>query len=163
MLLLWIVLILYLSSQTYKQQSIQPWLRTHYTGEQLADKLPNWTIHYLGGEVEAKKRPFTFVEFFVRKGAHVCIYSMLALLSYLFFTTFIRNTLWRITAVMAVVLLVAGFDEWNQSFTTARTGVVQDIGIDLVGACLVLLLVILIQRWRKWNLKRLKNLMTNLK
>ncbi|NHN29388.1 VanZ family protein [Paenibacillus agricola] len=160
LLLLWIVLILYLSFQTYQQQSIQPWLRTFYTQEQLAAKLPDWTIHYLGGEVAAKTRPFTFVEFLVRKGAHVCIYALLALLSYLGFATFISKALWRIGAVMAVVLLVAGFDEWNQSFTTTRTGVVQDIGIDLLGAALVVLLVILNQRWRTWKQKRSANLTT---
>jgi VanZ family protein len=147
--LLWIGLILHLSSQTYKEQSIQPWLSIHFTQEQLAAKLPDWTIHYLGSEVAAKKRPFTFIEFFFRKGAHIFIYSLLALFSYLLFTAIIHKTVWRMAAALFVVVLVGGLDEWNQSFTNARTGVVQDIGIDLLGASLLLLFVILIQKKRR--------------
>jgi VanZ family protein len=148
-LLLWILIIILLSLQPYSQQSVQPWLKSHFTPQQLADRLPDVTIHYLGSEVAAKKRPYTFVEFFVRKGAHLFVYSVLAVLSYLFVTPFLRRSVWKMMVALFAVLLVGGLDEWNQSFTTARTGAVQDIGIDLLGAGMVLLLVILIERRRK--------------
>lgn len=64
-------------------------------------------------------------------------------------TPFFRRVAWKMIAALFAVMLVGGLDEWNQSFTIARTGAVQDIGIDLLGAGMVLLLVILFERRRR--------------
>jgi VanZ family protein len=145
---LWIAFIGYMSFQTNAQQTIQPWLRSNFTPEQLSNHLPDVTIHYLNGEVQAKKRPYTFVEFLFRKGAHVFVYSMLALLSYLFVGMFVKRAVWRAAGAFSMVLLVGILDEWNQSFSPFRTGVFQDVGIDLAGACFLLVVLLLVERRR---------------
>jgi VanZ family protein len=58
-------------------------------------------------------------------------------------------TLWRRASVLAVLctLLVAGLDEYHQSFLPSRTSSVFDVGIDLCGAIVFQLLLLLTIQW----------------
>ena len=52
--LLWLVLILILASQSYKQQTIVPYLSNIITPKQLSESLPDVTIRYGSKVIRAK-------------------------------------------------------------------------------------------------------------
>lgn len=66
---------------------------------------------------------------YIRKGAHLFEYAMLAILAMRAFRAFQQ----RVFIALGVVFIVASIDELNQSFNTARTGTPFDVLVDLVG------------------------------
>lgn len=68
---------------------------------------------------------------FIRKCAHFSVYFVLAVLAVRAFRLF--PSLWKYTAAMAVVAMVASLDEFNQSFETSRTSSVWDVALDCIG------------------------------
>ncbi len=143
--LLWTVVIFNFSSQPYKEQSIQPFLKENFTKEQFREKLPNVTLRYRTSEINAKQSPFQFIEFLFRKGAHLFIYGMLAVLAFIAMHPYKEKTFAKVILILLFVALVAMTDEWNQSTSQMRTGAIQDVGIDLLGATIGLMLII---SWR---------------
>jgi VanZ family protein len=82
----------------------------------------------------------------IRKTGHFVGYGTLSLLFY---------RAWRLTAAilhrrtfrienviyaLACTLIVAASDEWHQTFIPGRTGRVQDVFLDMAGACTLQLL-----------------------
>jgi len=82
------------------------------------------------------------VHFTVRKGAHFIEYAVLALLAARAFLPSTRGRLRRnwFVAALALVIVVALLDEYNQSFNPARTGSVWDSLIDFSGGATALVL-----------------------
>jgi VanZ family protein len=58
-------------------------------------------------------------------------------------------TLWRRASVLAVLctLLIASLDEYHQSFIPSRTSSMFDVGIDLCGAIVFQLILLVIIQW----------------
>ncbi|MGC2398484.1 MAG: VanZ family protein [Acidobacteriaceae bacterium] len=58
-------------------------------------------------------------------------------------------TLWRRASVLALLctLLIAGLDEYHQSFLPSRTSSVFDVGIDLCGAIAFQSVLLLFMQW----------------
>jgi VanZ family protein len=82
------------------------------------------------------------VHFAVRKSAHFTEYALLALLAARAFLPSTRRRLrrnWFIVA-LALVVIVALLDEYNQSFNAARTGTIWDSLIDISGGATALIL-----------------------
>jgi VanZ family protein len=73
--------------------------------------------------------------FFVRKGAHVTEYAIFAYLCARAAGLSFRAPLAAGVAV-GIALLLAGLDEWNQSFEPTRTGTPRDVAFDVSGAVL---------------------------
>ncbi|MGH0030594.1 MAG: VanZ family protein [Myxococcota bacterium] len=74
-----------------------------------------------------------------RKLAHSVEYGVLALLAFRAVYVSMEAVLVRIAGLaMVLVLLVAAIDESRQAFSPTRTGSVWDVGLDLLGAVLVL-------------------------
>ncbi|HZH90727.1 MAG TPA: VanZ family protein [Pyrinomonadaceae bacterium] len=88
------------------------------------------------------------VHFAVRKTAHFTEYAVLALLAARAFIPSAHRGLRRnaFAAALALVVLVALLDEYNQSFNPARTGTIWDSMIDISGGATALLLFGL---WRR--------------
>ncbi|GLX67383.1 VanZ family protein [Paenibacillus glycanilyticus] len=145
----WIFFIFTLSSESYNQQSIKPTLNKWVTKEELAEKLPNTSVTYRGDTVVAKEDPYGFVEFFFRKGAHLFMYAVLAATLYMF----IRNLMGRRQMVLPVIMALiltggtAAMDERNQLSSVGRTGNPTDVIVDLTGACIGLIVCILVSQW----------------
>jgi len=80
------------------------------------------------------------VQFFVRKCAHVTEYAILAALLYRAFRQ--SGKLRRFAGVISFFIagVYASLDEFHQSFIPSRTGAIQDVMIDCVGAFFGLLL-----------------------
>jgi VanZ family protein len=73
---------------------------------------------------------------FIRKGAHVVEYAVLAFLAYRAASLSLPALSLRAAAGVAlgVALTVATTDEWHQSYLTTRTGKPRDVALDLAGA-----------------------------
>jgi VanZ family protein len=134
--LVWIAVIFHFSSQPYQEQTIIPELRSKLSEEQVRERMPDITIHYLHSEINAKQQPFHFLEFLFRKSAHLFVYGMLGALLFLALRPFQLRALGRGVIVLEIGAVVAVLDEINQSRSLFRTGVPQDVLIDLAGVVL---------------------------
>jgi VanZ family protein len=80
----------------------------------------------------------------IRKGAHLGVYAVLALLALRAGRVGHAWPLARAAALsLACVATVASLDELHQAFAQARTGTLRDVGIDLAGGAAALVLALL--------------------
>ena len=87
---------------------------------------------------EITNESIAFIQFFLRKAAHIIEYAILSIL--------VSNAIVRRLAKFSVIPLIfksvfissiyAAFDEWHQSWTVGRIGSLIDVSIDSVGALL---------------------------
>jgi len=77
---------------------------------------------------------------FIRKLAHLSEYAILAFLASRAFSTSSTKFLQRFWFAfsLALVLLVASIDEYNQSFNSLRTGSLNDVLLDVSGGTLMI-------------------------
>lgn len=114
----------------------------------LQQLLPDVRVRYGGRTIIIQEDPYGFVEFMLRKTAHVFLYGALGTGLFLLFSR--RWALsWSYAVALFLVVLVAIFDEWNQSGRWNRYGSVYDIGLDLAGASVFILITILFMRTAK--------------
>ena len=79
-------------------------------------------------------------DFFVKKGAHMFGYAILAV-SFFHAPEHHRDSRQsRFWKAVCLAIIYAASDEWHQKFTPGRTASVRDVMIDGVGACLGLAL-----------------------
>src|SRR5687768_14414444 len=133
-LLIWIGVIFFLSSSqgsmSHTSRIIRPVLEFLFPGA------PEETLQFYHG--------------IIRKLAHFSEYAVLGLLACRALTrlhsNFLVNARYLIAA--ALVMLVAGIDEFNQSFNPARTGSLFDVMIDISGGVFaIVLFYVLTKRW----------------
>jgi VanZ family protein len=91
------------------------------------------------------------VQFFVRKGAHVTEYAILAVLFWRALRATLRST--SILSIGAGALIVSALfavsDEFHQSFVATRTASESDVLIDTSGAIIALAICYLMARRRE--------------
>jgi VanZ family protein len=88
---------------------------------------------------------------YIRKFAHVAVYSILAFWACRAFSNSSQNllrSLWFAFAFI-LVLLVASVDETNQSFLSSRTGSIYDVLIDVTGGTAMILIFYSLMRYRR--------------
>ncbi|SNZ05079.1 VanZ like family protein [Terribacillus aidingensis] len=140
------IIIIYLFSATpYQEQDIKPMLASHIDLSPLVPYLSPIQFTYHGNEVSVEAVGiYSFVEFFIRKGAHFTVYFFLAILAC---TALYKGFgfKYRVSLQLALVVsvLYACFDEFHQSLTPGRTPYVGDVVIDTIGACAGLIVVII--------------------
>lgn len=89
-----------------------------------------------------KPESFPLLHAAVRKLGHLCEYAILGGLAF----RAARGDRggfaipWAVTAV-AIALVVAGIDEWHQTFVPSRTGSPADVALDAAGASLAQMIV----------------------
>lgn len=109
-------------------------------------------VEVLGIEVPEGQSPSSvpiFLGFNIRKIAHLTMYFLLGLTSFLFVSSLFRLKSERavtdivLTAVsaLAISVLYAGLDEVHQLFVGGRAGTVTDVMIDSVGSFTAILLL----------------------
>ncbi|MFS0689441.1 VanZ family protein [Sporosarcina sp. 179-K 8C2 HS] len=141
--LLVIVGVLFFSSgQTYEQQSLIPTLEERLPSKPLESQLEKLEIPYWGNIVSVEERGYyAFVEFLIRKGAHVFIFGLLAIVVY----SILPKIRYRTIVALLITLAFAIGDEYHQSFTGGRTATSNDVLLDMAGAVTFLLTLRLIQ------------------
>ncbi|THF80829.1 VanZ family protein [Cohnella fermenti] len=151
----WLFVIFGFSSQPYQKQDIKPQLQ-RWIPEETAERIvPNVSFRYHHGIVSGDA-PYSFIEFFLRKGAHMFEYGLLAALLFLSLF-FIRGRGWRALAALTLTGAAALTDEWNQSHVANRTSTLLDVGVDLLGAILAIGLILLICRVRLSRMDKKSN------
>ena len=106
-------------------------------------------LHYLFGLDMVR---FEHWHFFIRKGGHVVGYAILSILAFRAWReTFPArgSPLWTVRwSAIAIIMtaLVAGLDEWHQTFIPSRTGRWQDVVLDTCAGIAAQLLILM---WMK--------------
>jgi len=135
-----ILIILFISSgQTYEQQSLIPTLKQWFPGEPFKSLLSTLQIPYWGRIISVEERGYYyFLEFLIRKGAHIVTFGALAI------AAFIMTKRYILSFILTIAL--ACIDEFHQSLTGGRTPTIQDVYLDTFGAFLALLFIFI---WNK--------------
>ncbi|MED3985241.1 VanZ family protein [Peribacillus simplex] len=149
LLVSWAMVIFFFSSQTYEEQSITPFLAKFNT-PYWYDKLNGISFMYGGVEVSAQTAGVNgFLEFFLRKGAHLIIFFVFGLLTYRVWSRFVKNPVLSFSGALLCVLFYASADELHQKLTGGRTPLWQDVMLDTFGGLLVIFFSLFWYRWRR--------------
>nr|WP_241254538.1 VanZ family protein [Brevibacillus sp. SYP-B805] len=136
--------ICYASSQPYEKQDIRKPIEQHLGGGLLEQQLDGLSFQYAGKELNMQTVGFAaLVEFFIRKGTHFLTFALLALLVY----RFLRNLCTPAVAIPwsgLISLFAAVLDEWHQTHTPHRTGMLVDVLLDAAGIFTALLGIVLL-------------------
>ena len=125
----------YSSSQTYEQQSQIGLLSNLLKNEPFKAQLSGVSFIYAGSEVSIEKSGyFSFIEFFIRKGAHFGTYLILGSSFFLGFIPRMKNFLLVAFFSWLSATGYAALDEFHQMLTGGRTPLFQDVILDSLGA-----------------------------
>lgn len=114
-------------------QDLRPMLRQYPALVDGVRSLPHMQYNYAGRLIDSRVDTVKFINFSLRKSAHVLLYGLFGL--------YVLKTLgalgvrgsWRYWLAALVVLAVAGLDEQNQTHIAGRSGLYQDLVLDLTG------------------------------
>lgn len=125
----------YSSSQTYEQQSQIGLLSNLLKNEPFKAQLSGVSFIYAGSEVSIEKSGyFSFIEFFIRKGAHFGTYLILGSSFFLGLIPQMKNFLLVAFFSWLSATGYAALDEFHQMLTGGRTPLFQDVILDSLGA-----------------------------
>lgn len=115
----------------------------------LSDRLLWRLLHSLspvfaGADAAAQNAAVEVLSFFERKAAHMFLYFVLALLVLFALSFLLRQKAARGAATALLCAVLAGLDEFHQTFVPGRSGQLRDVCIDLAGGALALGLVALL-------------------
>ncbi len=130
----WAFIIFMFSSQPYKQQDLGPILSRFLEGRTSFGILDHIAFMFDGQEVSvANLGVVHFAEFFIRKGVHFFIFTVLGILTVMVCRFFMQNKLRLVSIAVVSVVLYACLDELHQYYTDGRSALWQDVVIDSVG------------------------------
>lgn len=123
------------SSQTYEQQSQLSLLARLLKNEPGKELLSGISFTYAGSPVSiATSGYLSFVEFFLRKGAHFMSYFVIGGSLYLGLAPRVKNAALSGIVAWLAATGYAGLDEFHQILTGGRSGLLQDVMLDSIGA-----------------------------
>ncbi|MBA9025636.1 VanZ family protein [Peribacillus huizhouensis] len=140
-LLLWASCIFYFSSQPYEKQNLQPFLGKYLEGHTSLENMLTWVVFSYGGhEVSVQSQGLAgFLEFFIRKAAHLSIFFVFGFLVVAALRYFSKRCVFSFSVPVMCVFFYACLDEIHQHFTGGRTPLWQDVIIDTIGGLLGIL------------------------
>lgn len=140
----WMGVIFYSSATPYQEQDIKPFLSDKLDLSFLIPIFQNVSFYYHHAEVSIAALGIEgFIEFFVRKGAHLSVYLILMCLFYYVFKKTIAITVkLKLISAYIVTSIYAALDEIHQGFTQNRTPYVGDVGLDMFGALVAVVVII---------------------
>ncbi|WP_067727084.1 VanZ family protein [Oceanobacillus damuensis] len=147
----WMSIIFYSSATPYEEQDIKPFLGT-IVDFSFLEPFVDWiSFTYNQSIVSVEELGIHgFIEFFIRKGAHIAVFFLLTCFFCFAFrkTTMIRE---RMIFIFSFVLTViyAVLDELHQGITPNRTPYAGDVLLDSFGAFIAVICMILLNRYRK--------------
>ncbi|PAV31005.1 VanZ family protein [Virgibacillus profundi] len=151
--LTWMGVIFYSSSTPYEKQNIKPLLFETIDLSFLEPFLSwiSFTYHHSVVSIETHGVA-GFIEFFIRKGAHVGVFFVLLCLFYIALKK-TAGILFRTTLFISFFLTAAYaiLDEIHQGFTPNRTPYIGDVLLDSVGGLLAAGFLFVFHRWKKKN------------
>lgn len=150
---IWMGIIFISSSTPYEEQDLRPLISDKLDLSMLEPLLSPIHFTYHHSEVSiAALGVAGFIEFFIRKGAHVGVFLLLGLLFYYSVKHTSRLSLkGKIILSWGLSVLYAAADEIHQGFTPNRTPYAGDVILDTVGISLAMVGVWL------WTRSRLRS------
>ncbi|MGD7043282.1 VanZ family protein [Jeotgalibacillus proteolyticus] len=140
------------SSQTYEQQSLVPILDRITARELFSDQLSWIEFTYAKSVVSIEAIGYAgFIEFFIRKGAHVGFFFMIGLFLSSFLHYVYTKLLVSSTATFVFLLFFASLDEYRQHLTGGRTPLIQDVLLDMSGGMLAIAVYYVYRISRRYN------------
>ncbi|MEO4053294.1 VanZ family protein [Solibacillus sp. CAU 1738] len=143
-----IAVVAFASNMPYEQQTIVPELRTLLANKPFEELISSIEIQYWGTTISVETRGYYyFVEFLIRKATHFVGFGIVGVIFYLLY----RKLKWRMPSILAIatVFIISSLDEIHQSFMPGRTGVFQDVLLDMQGAISFILIAALLLKFRK--------------
>lgn len=142
----WMGVIFYSSSTPYEDQDIKP-LLGGLIDLSFLEPFVGWIeFTYNHSVISVGKLGITgFLEFFIRKGAHVTVFFLLACLIYIAFiktSNLNKHVIMMVSFLLTVLYAVS--DEIHQGLTPNRTPYLGDVVLDSVGALAAVLFIFLI-------------------
>lgn len=107
---------------------------------------------FAGADTTTQTAAVELLSFFERKAAHMFLYLVLILLLWLALLPLVRGKKHQVLLAAVLCAVLAGLDEYHQTFIPGRSGELRDVCVDLAGAALAVALVVLLlwaARWRK--------------
>ncbi|WP_123041899.1 VanZ family protein [Cohnella candidum] len=143
-LLGWMAVMFLFSSQPFERQDMRPWLERLVSSQQL-ERYLSWVDFTYGGHPVSIEElgAAEFVQFFIRKAAHVTEYAILGCLTLLLLRAIFRGRSYLPIAAALLCFAFAATDEYHQSFVGGRTPLPEDVLLDTLGACLGTVLTLL--------------------
>lgn len=128
--IIWMCVIFSFSAQTKEESSA--------VSEGFSYRMVNTTglLFHLNIDEERLREIANSIEHFVRKGAHMTEYAILAILIFVWMGRWEMSRLRRVCASMALAALYACSDEFHQLFVAGRAGRFGDVLVDSAGAVL---------------------------
>ncbi|MCP8617588.1 VanZ family protein [Salirhabdus salicampi] len=148
---LWMGVIFYSSAQPYEKQDVKPFMSDFVD---LSFLIPY--VHHI--EFTYKQDPISvdalgiygFVEFFIRKGAHVTVFFVLCMLFYMAMKrTIVVKPLYISLFALLATVSYAIFDEIHQGWTPNRTPYIGDVFLDTAGGLLAIIFILFCQRKKR--------------
>lgn len=148
--LFWMGVIYYASATPYQEQDIKPFLSETINLSFLEPIFKGVSFQYHNAVVSVEELGIEgFVEFFIRKGAHVTVYFILLVLFYIAFRKTTRTSFtYNLVISFVLTSIYAISDEFHQGFTQNRTPYIGDVGLDIIGASIGCLIILIVSRWR---------------
>ncbi|MEW9699927.1 VanZ family protein [Paenibacillus sp. SI8] len=137
-ILIWFGVIYGLSSQTHQKQDLRPWIKKEISDRTIKEHFSGTSFYYGDQKISLQtSSASSFLEFFIRKLAHLLVYSILGIL---IIRLFVVLTRWNLLYIFALTVLICSAyaitDEFHQSFVTGRTSMPIDVLLDTIGAVL---------------------------
>ena len=131
----WTVILFYLSSMSYAEQDIRPYLQMLVAEEHIAQVFSDVEITYRDNTVSVDNMGgYQFVEFLFRKGAHLFFYSVLGYLLVRYFASSLGRKYWRVCLFsLSILLTIAMLDEYLQHLHPERSGQWADVWLNGMG------------------------------
>lgn len=137
---IWMTVIFFFSAQNKEESSA--------VSESFSDRIvstADWLLH-LHIDEERLREIANAIEHFVRKGAHMTEYAILAVLLYIWIGRWQISRQRRYCIASALAVLYACSDEFHQLFVAGRAGLISDVIVDGAGAVLGLAFFLLVHR-----------------
>jgi VanZ family protein len=145
-------LIFWFSSQPYQKQDVKPLLGDFINEKWVEESFENFKFIYADYHVSVEKLgAASFVEFFIRKGAHFGIFFLLGFFTYraLLHTVLRGRSSTSFIASFLFIVLYAVQDELHQHFTGDRTPLIQDVLLDCFGGFVGIMVYMIFVKIRK--------------
>nr|WP_318530898.1 VanZ family protein [Lacticaseibacillus yichunensis] len=137
------------SAMTYRQQSLIPLLEKTLANQPFRSQMTGVDFDYAGTTISiAHLGYFNFIEFFIRKAAHVLTFMTLAGVMMIALRKNIQPRGLRAVLIGLSACGVAALDEAHQMLTGGRSPLFQDVLLDTCAAC-VGILIVLLMAWRR--------------
>ncbi|GGD10458.1 VanZ family protein [Pontibacillus salipaludis] len=147
----WMGMIFYSSSTPYQEQDVKPFMNDYLDLSFMKPYLDWIVFTYHHQEVSVRNLGVEgFIEFFLRKGAHVTVFLILFFFLYIAISRTTSLTLkGNLLTSLIITGLYAAFDEIHQGFTPNRTPYIGDVGMDLFGALLGVCIILIYKKKKK--------------